>query len=948
MGGRTIVRGEWVDQMVFEERSPATLQFLMGQSRPSTQSDSIRSDAPERTDWFSMVQRVTVRTVITGAPGIGKTRLVQWIRQAISQDQIPGLRVPLLLDALDFAIQLQRDSNLTPAEFVLRSVCSSDDEAMIAAGELRERCSLDPDTLLIVDNWDAVPLPLRRPVLEKLTVEELHFESIVTARSIPSEWMRTHSNQPISSFEMTHPDSRPVNQSSCHANRNAYWCELISHARSDQTTRCFRSHAIACEQAISWERQRVVSTCEEQSLDFSHLQVLAQLAFETLSDRSESDRSEDGDSSNSPMSVHRIERLASKSEVDPWPIFRSRILQALHSVSDPFVFSDQRIHCYLASVYVTEQMTLEQQLKFLHHALCHPSLFEVLKNATALSERFRETLWHEFPQLIAQDDRFYSLLNKLVELAVIADWSTTDLSSPSVELRDRVWFAIRQREQSSSCRVELLVESLKNLDSKYLMRRAFNDLDPQHPILSMIKEPRRTDFHRSLGAQGSSVPLSFSDLHQCLRRIAALPPNHPEVTDSLSLLAHARAGLGQSMLMTLAQDESLSDSVRSLALQTIGVHATEETKQTIARIFSSTAGREVRQAILRLASQQSICLDLRCLEIELFEHSESVSWPNALAACLVSYPARDAMERKRIGQIFSTLISEGFRKKSDQFDSTWMAFDQARAMWGSSEQRLSSVDLLSWTDCGLLSNATAVLNEFIQRPQTSDLQFVQRAAAVLRHSVYEETHIHLLDAVGVAVHEADQDCSDYRAEQIQSLLDSLVETIAKIEPAILLEIPFRSECIESALEKAMNRRHWLLYDDRILDQRMRTIARRSQDPCEKHRASTPEVVQQIMEDLPPRQRNDFLSYWHIISEGNEDYLHSDRESVHQAICVILDSDTHTLLSERLQACYQESGPPSFGSWKKNLARVVQRCGGHPEWLAHLERIGLTSNRRRPR
>ena len=936
-GGMIEATGDWIDRISFVDESTTKFRFPPTEGYRGLSAGYSPVMQPAMIDTESILQRMTIRKLITGIPGIGKTRWMQWLGDWISRDGFPGLRVPLPIDAHQYAMELQRNPATTLIEFSLRPVCATREGARVAADRLRDRCQHKADALLLIDNWDAIPTPLLQQVLEKLVLEEQHVGSVITARHVPPELLHSSSHHLISLFEMT----------SCiaskHSSGSPYWSQLISYSQSDPSARSVEGQTAACEQAVVWDRDRMQNTNEEWTFDFSHLQVLAQLAFEAITMHQEDADSPRPGLGRFGLGRHRIEHLAWQNQVDARPLFRSRYFRQLEIASDRYEFADQTIETHLASIYFCESLSKEKQTEFAVRSLNNPMWFEVLKYALRRSEKLCDTLRHEFPTLLGLDDRCHDVLVRLVELAIIANWSLEDLSSPSYELRQRIWFAILKTEQS--CRMDKLVRALAKLDCKYLAQRAFNDLDSSHPVVEATNKALAWKPDPSIESDTSTDWISVAEQRRCLRRIAALPPNHPEVCDSLVILARSPTSTGGALLISLAEDESLSDRVRVLALEALSHCGDDALHRSLIEIHRTTTSCSIRHAIGEIASRQTLGLDMPRLESEIFGRRDTESWSVALAACFSSYPIRSKQEQNRIRMIFCTLLTEGLKQpKTDGFEITWREFHRARAKWGHSMSDLVSDDTPLWFDRNLLMKATTVLNEFVQSPQRVGLQRLQNAAMVLRYSVYEDCHLHLVDATNVVIQEAVRQGSVYHEEPFRSVMKSLIETIANIQPAFLIEM----EIACSLIGAEMVRRRWLLYHDRIVDHRMQTIALRRSGPMEKYRVSTPEVVQQIVEDLPPRQRNDFLSYWHTISEGGQDYAATDRETVHQAICTVMESDTNTLLSERLHACYCDGGPPSFGSWKKNLARVVHRCDKHPEWIAHLERMGLTSHRRRPR
>ncbi len=228
----------------------------------------------------------------------------------------------------------------------------------------------------------------------------------------------------------------------------------------------------------------------------------------------------------------------------------------------------------------------------------------------------------------------------------------------------------------------------------------------------------------------------------------------------------------------------------------------------------------------------------------------------------------------------------------------------------------------------------------VGRLEQTDIVPLMRAVAKLACvSMNEASVIHLCDALDMTLSKAAEQRNQIPGD-VHQLAEDFALAIAARDPAVLLNRFWEHQPVQAALAEFAQQHGWLIYRDRIVNDNGVVIARGGADPLTHLRYSTPDIIQEIAKTLSPRQRNDFLSYWHMVSEGDCDFFQSDRETIHQSMCKILRSELNDSLSERLLSCYQDGEPPQFTTWKKNLNRVVNRCAVRPDWMAHLQKIGL--------
>ncbi|SMP74774.1 hypothetical protein SAMN06265222_11832 [Neorhodopirellula lusitana] len=202
-----------------------------------------------------------------------------------------------------------------------------------------------------------------------------------------------------------------------------------------------------------------------------------------------------------------------------------------------------------------------------------------------------------------------------------------------------------------------------------------------------------------------------------------------------------------------------------------------------------------------------------------------------------------------------------------------------------------------------------------------------------------------IDALELAI---DQLSGDQQLTRWERLAQVLIQCGLPVEPERVLRFASGNVTARKSLVATTRKLDWLWIGQQLFDNDGNLIASLKSQANPLSTLSTPQSIAEIAQELPPRQRSDFLSYWHMIAQGGDDYIANDRQSIYRDICAVLDSEINNSLSEQLAACYRDGSLPAFTTWRKNLARVVQRCEARPHLLAHLHRIGLGNYRRKPR
>ena len=770
---------------------------------------------------------------------------------------------------------------------------------------------------------------------------------------------------------------------------NPYWMmQLCSVLSMECQTNSFlfqptpASIPSVVQKLLSLERKRFNQNCtSDRQLTPAHFQALGRIAFQRhvaldapnasiydFNSRQSDDRSFGRFGHQSVRSYSRTYQF-SHLECDvacqhlgihSAPILKSRFVSRVNSDLDEYQFVDPLFQTYFAAQHFVDAIGANEQSKFFDQAMHCPRHLDIVCNAVGIDSRFRENCCGDLAKWIEQSDQFALVIERAARVAAAAKYPIHDLDGPVPEIRRRLWDAIQ-----TPCRVSLVgpyVSTLANLDPEFLTNKLRSQQRTGSPffswLLPFVPPMIARNVHAGSVKNPDAARLSFTDhasqnrlssrdvsilqrnLDANLRRIAGLRPDHPQILQHLSAIHGHPIRDGIDVIVQVAVCPQAKRTVRALAIDVLADAPMMLDRVSMQKVLDVNAELPGLTTLLRLAQRQNLAIDETFCERRL-----DLDSPLDNAKC---------QEMKCLVEGFLRSVYDGIccsPAEASQCISRWILTAIDRRCFRILDVLIQCItaenyrQIIPLLDRQLEETVTEALVRFTNHPNEFCLEYLSVIVKLIRHRTHEADGIHLLQALEQAISclRLKQSCA--KVAQFESLCRDFAFALVDREPAALMNRVWDDPIVQKVLAETAVQRDWLIYRQRIIGGDGSVIARNSDDPLAHLRFSTPEVVQEIASQLSPRQRNDFLAYWYVVSEGGDDYPSTDRELIHNAMCAILSSDTNTPLSERLSMCYRDDSPPKYSTWKKNLARVVDRCSNRPDWIAHLQKIGLSKKRK---
>ncbi len=950
-------------------------------------------------DVRTIVSRTLDRCVIVGGPGSGKSTLIQWLAHTIAESGIGDFDVPIVVKLKDYAEAIAAQPELTPLQYFFASLDNHDVDANAASLWLRHVSHDRNRVLLMCDGWDEVPAAQRDNVREQLERESDHFVTLITSRpaGLPQSLRdRDHVDfyhigklTPHSMIDLAHNLVRSRYRKSHHRRGDAK--QIVDQIRASDDLQTLAQHPLflgqivhvlldadhfdgallstkVITQLVAWMRKRPhFSGNATGGITLQHLQALSQFSY---------NRQFGPQRVRDPFHETELQRATASFGVSESAILESRLLDRGNAMIDEYHFSDSAFPTYFAALQIAEMDDVDAHTAVFDHAIQSEHRSDVLYHAAVLSERFRNVCLERTKHWLRQGDLFHQILLRLAKLAAVSrdaqrgmhqnDSTLIQWSRTIAPIRNKLWRLTQQSSDPSVTR--LYVETLASLDPAFLQWKANSHDDLDDFVLRLIRRliPDSVGVANASSLAGTpsiaaDAGQDSSTLEHCcvactgmlgpaqrdqwVRRLAMLPPDHSEVKHCIETLAGHPVDQGANVVMEIALARSLPDDLRVKAIE-ISMHSADRAiAESLVNQIDVTQSPRLQSSLLRLAITRQIPLDLDWLETQIKTDTSSTLQSLRLQAYCDTGAGRTMADRQRIRDFLSELMLSALKHTEVKLP-------------GLLNQHFRLVDEPHWSywiDHRVVTAAIDCVIRFVHSPQVQHIDATELAANVLTHAPCEGNRVHLSKTLDAALGLVRSATSNSRSGsdliRWERFTKFIADCLAKVDPGTLLRYEPSCRPVQNALQDAVYKQGWLIFNDRILDNDGIEIAVRGDDAwpqLDRGTVADADVIDEIVHDLPPRQRNDFLSYWHMVSEGDADYALTERERVHEAICTLMASDLNTELSERLWSCYQEGQPPSFASWKKNLARVVQRYEDRPELLAHLQQLGLGIHKRKPR
>ncbi len=937
-------------------------------------------------DIRTIVARTLNRCVIVGSPGSGKSTLIQWLAQEVVRGGIRDFDVPIVIELKQYARSLAEHPDLTPLQHFFRSLGNRHLDSDAASVWLRRVSRSHHRVLLMFDGWDEVPAESRANVREQLESEASDFVTLVTSRpsGVPQSLCdREH----VDFYRIANLSSRSAAQLATNIIRNRFHshpagdgyanaiieqiqssAELrtlaknpfllghVVHVLADASTRPGSLNAAkAIEQVVAWVRKQHNFVADPSNLlRVEHLQSLSRFAFDRLF---AAERGREW------FHETQLQQVTTSDGVSETPLLQSRFIDRGDAMIDEYRFSCPAFQTFFAALHVTSIQCATTQAAIFDQAIHASNRTEVLNHAVGLSEAFRKVSLERAAYWLRHGDGFHQILLRLAKLAAIArqaqgnvhanDAKSKDWSSLIEPIRNKLWRLTQ--ESCDPIATRAYVQSLAELDPAFLLRKAISSVDLDEFVLRCIHRclPDDSGFggervpRRNVTREGGDLPhatLVPLERDRVVRRLAALSPDHPEVKQGIQRLAGQSVRDGANVIMAIASASMVCGDVRATAIEIAMRSADQRILDCMANQIEREHDPRVQKSLLRLALERPVAFDLGWLETQIRKDLEHSFHSLMVRVYGCGAAPRTPDERLRIRRFFSDLVISA------------MNHGDSRSTGSLTE----CLRLVAHTDAGGLVDDRVVavaidrMIRFSKAPQSQRPEGVLLAARVLVGIPSLGNRIHLKKTLDVALDLVSSwstgtiPLTEAEVMRRERFATAIAQCLVEVDCGLLLGYDRSCRPVQTALQSAAFEHGWLVFNERVLDRDGVEIAIADGDSLDPVGCTTSEAIQEIMHDLPPRQRSDFLSYWHMVCEGDADYVLTERETVHEAICTVMASDLNTELSERLWSCYQEGKPPSFASWKKNLARVVQRYENRPELLAHLQQLGLGIHKRKPR
>jgi hypothetical protein len=920
-----------------------------------------RRAVPSIPAWGQSIESVLIQTggrcLIIGRPGDGKTTLIKRIASAVASGRMDGFAIPIAINGQAYGTALRSDPDLTPLEFFFQRLNVPNDDVGSVADAFRQRSPALNQAIFLVDDCDAIPDSLQHLAQSHLSKDAKGQAIVMTARSPPLFEMKSTAcyrmvplskpqqasviNRTLASHFPDVPANMVLDQVQNQVDfqsiaSSPYWLSMLTIVVAGMHRSGFPASTItALEQMIAWERNRCAGVeSNSHPLSMGHIQALAQTAY-LCCNRSETDS----------FSRHECEVIAADFGVDAAEILQSRFVHQPENPLERYQFVENAFLRYFAAHYVANALDPKTQEQFFGDAMVNPAKLPVMLGALHLSPelRFRCRAW--VAAWLNKIDCFDQVIDRVSQVVIAAKYDREDLAGPVPEIREKLWGAAK-RSQSGSIR-QSMIRRLSDLDDDFLIRKMVNLRDLDSALFSSLAElvsPEifvAVDACRTLGVTTNQVQHSVLDdrqdcsvvmgIEQPLIRLALLPPDHPHVREYLMQLVGRPIDGQFQVLVQVALSNRVDTKTRALAIDTLAGCDEGSDLSSLASLGCAKTNPDVIAAVVRLSTVHQITLNRHALE----EQIGAAIDPNFRQVCLKAYlnttrPNHFAEAKK----FLCRLVCKAFLERDlTLLNSLWLLLNESE-----------KGNLDRWFDSDADASAADHLVAFLRGTTDCDLDMVSMAATWLSIRTGDRDLVHLRAALEKSLSQMSGNRKAVSGLTNRNLASVLTTAILRRDPSILMSDLWERPIVKETFARMAWAEGWLVYRDRVVNANGATIAVRQDDPLAQARFSTPEVVQEISKQLSPRQRNDFLSYWHMVSEGGEDFANLDRKAVYHAMCTVLDSDLNTPLVERLLMCYSGGTPPKFSTWKKNLIRVVQRCSTNSQWLAHLQKIGLGTYR----
>ncbi len=895
--------------------------------------------------------------VVIGEAKSGKSSLIQWLAFQAANGNLEHYDQPIVVDLAAYASAIAKRPSISLLEFFCATLDCPSHELRDACAGLRTLARSSERFLLLLDRWNEVPKHQRAFVRERITNASDEFttliatqpsgmpESLVDGSKTTLCWLDELSsdvafdvvtksviNRYATSVESATESALDIHSQYREFTQDPYWLLQTVSAYANGVDGELPFHQTRLiSQLVRWIRQFSDDATESHNLvKLQHLDALATLANRMVFDSQRPRRT---------FFSEEFERIAINFGCHHAPLLASRLVCPVNSVIDSYAFRIAAIRDYFAACHwvtlssdeCADGAVAQQQFDAAMQSVERfPVLIHAVRIAGTSSLKWRD----HASRWLKRTDEATTVLVRLAKLFQVAEYYDQDNDPLVISLRQKIQRAT-QRPHACNLQRQLRVAA------ESLSERASEDAQytADRSVLAMrCRTASRTGTSEFDRLQNSSS--NYID-RQVAIDVSSVCPDSKRFSSALARLnAHQVFSLSD-VLIDIACDGHVSVQTRRSCLFRLAEFGNPLTVSNRARSIISLQDPLLLEQVLNLVDRQ----DMGRVFESMIASVQQIS-PRLKSSALI--PSALSAIRQRASSLGSPLRSFVCQEicrilQCDDLGEV-TSLDQSLRSLTNRERR-------TLLDDAVQSTVVAMWNDLINPCLSLSLEHLRLAALLMQALPAEVRQTRFAQAIRrlVSREEAKDSCGNQAdCSGVKQMLEVLVEHALENDSVMLMELAYEHFAVKELFCQLLFHRRWIWMDDRLFDDAGQLLAIWTDGPQRPHSLSTPEAVQEIAVALPKRQRSDFLSYWYMVSEGDEAYRANDREKIYQDLCLLLDSSVSTSLGEKLASCYDDGQPPAFATWRKNLSRVVQRCDSNPQWSAYLHEIGLGIQRRMPR